>query len=205
MDFAKLCDDAWESSLEVSADCAEAYARAREAAFGCESDCDPCPPPRKSDFLYDLIHLNVGYWMQLARLGSAYSIYAHRAIGALYGLYATPRAGSECKEMVFTGAPGDTQTRVLRVTNPSDADEEVKIELTEFRGGDEKFGAKLDVPKNLKLASQRSSKIGVRITIPKQKQGRYRASLEVKLGKTRSKTFPVLLRIVGVDKGHAGG
>src|SRR5690348_11256659 len=109
MDFAKLCDDAWDSSLEIAADCVELHARAK-AAYDCDSSYESCAPRRKSDFLYDVIHLNVGYWMQLARLGSAYSIYAHRAVSALYGLYAEP-----CEEprkrctLEFVGAPGDTR------------------------------------------------------------------------------------------------
>ena len=94
MDFAELCDQAWDTSVDVAADCVEVFARAKEAASGCESDCDPCAPRGRSDFLYDLVHLNVGYWMQLARLGSAYSIYAQRAVGALYGIYASPRRSS---------------------------------------------------------------------------------------------------------------
>jgi hypothetical protein len=204
MDFAELCDEAWDSSLDVAADCVEAYARVRDTFC----DVDPCedacrPRGRGGDFLYELLHLNVTYAMQLARLGSSYSVYAHRAIGALYGLYAAPKA-RRSKGLWYTGVSQDQQTRVIRVTNFSDEKLEAKAEFENLRSRD---GYEINIDEVRTLPQQaiepgRTVKIGVQMVFPGERPGRYCGTLRITLGKQR-KAIPVVVCIERPGDGRA--
>ncbi len=200
-DFAKLCEDVRDTTLEVSADCVELFARTKAVASGSEPSCDPRGRRGDSDFLYDLVHLNVGYWMQLARLGSAYSVYAHRAMAALYGAYATPYGSSEppC-ELLFEGAPDNTQTRFVLVTNRTEQDQELTIGLSKLHSNDEVIEPKVRLcrgaadAKGTVIGAHETARIGIEMTIPKKPSGSYRGTVSLTLG-GRTATYPVTLRI----------
>jgi hypothetical protein len=204
-DWARLCEDVRSTTLDVAADCVETYSRARWDGGCAERSYDPCTG--RSDFLYDIVHLSVTYWMQLARLGSSYSVYAQRAVGALYGSYASPacapaRCPDPCTELSFEGESGDVQTKFLLVRNRSDTEHQVSLELSKFKScsSDDELSATCKFTRGQKDATKvpinggETARIGVKVTIPDKKRGRYRGQLKITLD-GRTATYAVNLCI----------
>jgi hypothetical protein len=190
MDISRILEDCRKAGVSITADFIEGYAELARAKGG------SCSPPPRSDFLYDMIHLNLSYLTQVARLGSSYSIFAYRALAALYGTYGAPPgytpvpcAPGNSSGLCFEGAEGDTQTRFIWLTNSTAGDLTPKfpkhLELSSV-------GAKVSVKPSYQRGSVAAdaspicagdiARIAVKLSVPAFVSGTYTGTLHVELG-----------------------
>lgn len=172
MSFAKWCEQSRAASLEAATDCVEAIYRLKR------NDPTYCSNRSRGDFLYDYVDLHVGYLSQLARLGSAYSMYATRFLGAVYSAYSTPacapyapakKAAGDyaCPELCFKGKPGEECRRPLLLEEvPSDPEVEHGKLTLKSRNQTEEVDARVDklVNRNAKGGAQ-STTIACEVTL----------------------------------------
>jgi len=132
-------DEVREASLEFAASAAEVYAGTVGRCDCGMSGCKACRAQRAarsdcrtgSDFLADLIRLQVGYLSQLARMSSSYSGLVTRAVGSLYDAVAPcPPAPSAAPraEVLLVGRPRDMASATFSIKNSLCEDEELVVE-----------------------------------------------------------------------------
>jgi hypothetical protein len=104
-------------------------------------DAASASPPEQGDFLQDLIHLNLQYLNQMARLSSSYSVVASRALERVYDYFGSAddeckgrTAGGESKEptrpiVELTGARGESRRLVVLVKNSEAKPVTVRLKL----------------------------------------------------------------------------
>jgi len=190
MDISRILEDCRKAGVSITADFIEGYAELARAKGG------SCAPPPRSDFLYDMVHLNLSYLTQVARLGSSYSIFAYRALAALYGTYGAlpgctpaPCAPGDASGLCFEGASGDTQTRFICLTNSTAGELTPKFpKQLELSSADAKVTVKAEYQRGSHAADAShiyagdTARIAVKITVPAFASGTYCGTLKVELG-----------------------
>lgn len=203
-------DNVREAILELGASCAESYSKWSRGGCGCRrAGCSRCFPAAscrsEGDFLSDVVRLNLSYVSQLARLGSAYSSLATRALDRLYSCYepapfdAAPAGSSPC-EIRLAGSGDGTLNSALTVANPSSTasklsfdglnDGSIVLKLTQIGDATKTFERPLQLrlrgqtpPGEIEIDACNKVRFGVSLDasgLPKDKQ--YRGSFRAWFG-----------------------
>jgi hypothetical protein len=206
MTIMKNVEDCRDASLDVVAAALESIHRARAAYSGCE----PAPERGRGDFLYDMVNLHVGYWTQMARLGSAYSVYAQRVLTTLYGAYAAPPCAppkaattrsEQTYELCFEGAPGDRQTRHFTLPRaPQEGWGAAPIQVA-LMDRNETLEVQVTVhvapPADGRAAPKGSTRVAAQVAFPDSASARcWRGKLVVPLGEAHTAEYGVTLRVL---------
>lgn len=199
-----LMDTYREATLEFAASLAEGYATFVNRCDCGRAGCGRCSRRSArdcrggSDFLADLVHVNVNYLGEIARLNSSYTVLASRFLDRLYSkvVYDEYRDSGELTHL--TGSVGQLAKGRLVICNElsrkivfriKGVDQAGKLtrKFTNVDDGDDKHELALSVsredgsPLLAELDAKSTTNFIVSLEIPQLKVGQYHARIKTKL------------------------